>query len=198
MAHWPGEIPVDVRRTMDMEQGAANNLTEISLSVHSATHMDAPSHFVRGGTTIDYIPLDAVTGPARVIEIGDTESIKPTELEKNRIRPGERILFKTGNSATAWNTGRFVEDFIYVSVEAARFLAERGVMLVGVDYLSVGSYHGGGPQVHQALLGGGVWIIEGLDLSAVSAGNYELVCLPLKIADAEGAPARAIVRPLRG
>jgi len=160
--------------------------------------MDAPLHFVHGGKGIDQVTLDVLMGNARIIEIDDGESIKVEQLQKHDIRCGERILFKTKNSSHVWQRDDFTEDFVYISTEAAKFLVERGVILVGVDYLSVGGYKRNGTEVHQALLGGGVWLIEGLDLSKVSAGDYELVCLPLRIVDGDGAPARAVVRPLAG
>jgi arylformamidase len=158
--------------------------------------MDAPLHFIRQGMGIDKMPLDTTVGRARVIEIQDTESIKPEELIHHRIRRGERILFKTRNSSRGWQTHTFIEDFVYISKEAAHFLAERKVRVVGVDYLSVGGFKRDGMETHRALLEGGVWIIEGLDLSSVKPGKYDLICLPLKIEQGDGAPARAILRPV--
>lgn len=157
--------------------------------------MDAPLHFVRQGIGIDKLPLNTTVGRARVIEIQDTESIKPEELARHRIRRGERILFKTRNSSRGWQTDTFIEDFVFISKEAARFLAERKVRVVGVDYLSVGGFKRDGIETHRTLLEGGVWIIEGLDLSNVKPGKYDLICLPLKIEQGDGAPARAILRP---
>src|SRR5579885_414636 len=128
------------------------------------------------------MPTEATMGRARVIEIQDRESIKPDELRPHTIQRGERLLFKTLNSARCWQTDQFIEDFVYISQEAARYLAELGVQTVGVDYLSVGGYKKDGPQTHQALLGAGIWVIEGLNLAQVAPGSYELLCLPLKIA----------------
>ena len=142
------------------------------------------------------MPPEATIGRARVIEISDTVSIKPRELRHYRIQRGERILFKSKNSPRVWKTDSFVEDFVYISREAAHFLAERGVMLIGVDYLSVGSYKRNGSEVHRILLEAGIWLIEGLDLSRVVPGKYELICLSLKILKGEGAPARAVLRPV--
>jgi arylformamidase len=144
------------------------------------------------------MPISATVGRARVIEISDIESIKPRELIRQRIRRGERLLFKTRNSSRVWKSDTFVEDFVFISNEGARFLARRGVALVGVDYLSVGGYKRGGREAHLALLEAGIWIIEGLDLSQVAPGRYDLICLPLRIAGAEGAPARVILRPRNG
>ena len=195
MAHWPGDPPFELERVHDMEQGDSNNLSKIAMGTHSGTHVDTPLHFIRGGNGISEVPISATVGRARVIEISDADSIKPAELIHQRIRRGERLLFKTRNSSRAWKTDGFVEDFVFISEEGARFLALRGVALVGVDYLSVGGFKRGGRETHLALLEAGVCIIEGLDLSQVTPGRYELVCLPLRIAGAEGAPARAILRP---
>lgn len=196
MAHWPDNPAVSFTRMLSMDRGDAANVSVISMGSHTGTHMDAPIHFVPGGEGIDMLPLDATIGPARVIAIGDAESITRAELEPHDIQRGERILFKTRNSNRAWNTDDFVEDFVYISAEAAQYLAERGVRTVGVDYLSVGGFTQDGPETHHALLGAGIWIIEGLNLGSVEPGNYELVCLPLKIVGGDGAPARAIVRPI--
>jgi len=140
------------------------------------------------------MPLDATVGPARVIPIHDKKSIKREELAAHGISAGERILFKTANSDRSWNSDRFDEGFVFISHDGARFLAERGVRTVGVDYLSVGGFREDGPETHEALLGAGIWIIEGLNLTGVEPGEYELVCLPLKLMGAEGSPARAILR----
>jgi arylformamidase len=198
MAHWPDNPPVRIERMMSMDRGDAANVSAISMGSHTGTHMDAPIHFVKGGEGIDMLPLDATIGPARVIAIADAVAITRAELEPHNIQRGERILFKTRNSNRVWNTNDFVEDFVYISAEAAQYLAERGVRTVGVDYLSVGGYSKDGPETHHALLGAGIWIIEGLTLAAIEPGNYELVCLPLKIVGGDGAPARAIVRAVGG
>ncbi|HEY6407453.1 MAG TPA: cyclase family protein, partial [Ktedonobacteraceae bacterium] len=129
--------------------------------------------------------------------IHDPESIKPEELEPHHIQPGERVLFKTVNSARGWQTDTFLEDFVYISQEAARYLAAVGVQTVGIDYLSVGGYTQDAVETHVALLGAGIWIIEGLDLSQVDAGTYELICLPIKITGSDGGPARAILRKMQ-
>ncbi len=196
MVHWPGDPPVNIRRVRDMGQGEMVNLSMISMSAHSGTHMDAPLHFIQGGMGIDQMPLDIMASRARVLEIKDKESVKLAELRRYNIRRRERILFKTRNSTTVWQTNAFVEDFVFISDDAARYLVDCGVALVGIDYLSVGSFKNGGSYVHQTLLGGGVWIIEGLDLSQVSPGEYDLICLPLKLEQGDGAPARAMIRPI--
>jgi arylformamidase len=194
MVHWPDNPPVRIERMLDMERGDAANVSLISLGAHTGTHMDAPVHFVRGGEGMDRMPLDATVGRARVVGIQDPTSIKPDELRPLGLAPGERVLFKTLNSSRAWQTDEFIEDFVYVSQEAARYLVDCGVRTVGVDYLSVGGFHKDGVETHEALLGAGIWVIEGLDLSEVEPGEYELICLPLKVQDSDGAPARAILR----
>ncbi len=195
MVHWPNDPPVSIKRVKDIEKGDTANLSVISMGAHSGTHMDAPFHFIKEGKGIDNIPLDTVIGRARVIEIRDSESIKPEELAGHHIQRGERILFKTENSSHVWQKDEFVEDFVFISDAAAEFLVERGVSLIGVDYLSVGSFKHGGSYVHKTLLAGGIWIIEGLNLSNITPGKYDLICLPLRIVAGDGAPARAILRP---
>jgi arylformamidase len=196
MVNWPGDPSVRISHSLDMERGDACTVSLLEMAAHTGTHMDAPSHFVRGGVGIDDMPLDAAIGPARVIAIPDRVSIKPDALVRHAIRRGERILFKTHNSDHCWDTDSFIEDFVYLSAAAAQYLAERQVRLVGVDYLSVGGFRADGVETHQVLLQAGVWVIEGLDLKRVRPGRVQLVCLPLKIAGGDGAPARALVRPM--
>jgi len=196
MVHWPSDPPVSIKRVKDIEKGDTANLSVISMGAHSGTHVDAPIHFLKQGQGIDNIPIDTLVGRARVIEIRDPESIKPEELVGHRIRRGERILFKTRNSSHVWQKDEFVEDFVFISDNAADFLVDCGVRLVGVDYLSVGSFKHGGSYVHKTFLSGGVCTIEGLDLSNVIPGKYDLICLPLRIVGGDGAPARAIIRLL--
>ena len=194
MVHWPDNPPVQINFVMNINGGDVCNLTKMSMGVHTGTHMDAPLHFFKDGKSIDTMPLSATLGRARVIEIGDTESIKPAELEQHNIQRGERILFKTINSTRYWQPYTFVKEFVYISQEAAQYLAKLQIQTVGVDYLSVGGFFKDGPETHHALLGAGIWIIEGLNLAAVQAGEYDLICLPIKMMGSEGAPARAILK----
>jgi arylformamidase len=194
MAHWPGDPPASISHVKEIERGDPCTVSLLSLGAHTGTHMDAPAHFVRGGEGIDTMPLDAAMGAARVIAIADRESIKLEELHQHRIRRGERILFKTCNSDHCWDNDSFVEDFVYISAAAARYLADMHVRLVGVDYLSVGGFREDGIATHQALLKAGIWLIEGLNLKKVRPGRVQLLCLPLRIAGGDGAPARALVR----
>jgi arylformamidase len=195
MAHWPGDPVFRGSRAKSIEQGDVCNLTEVSTCVHTGTHMDAPRHFIKDGVGMEKMPLEAVIGRCRVVEIKDREAIKPGELKPLRLREGERVLFKTRNSTRAWKKKEFVKDFVYVSKEAAQFLVDRGVQTIGVDYLSVGGFYKDGPETHRILLGAEVWIIEGLNLAKIVPGQYELFCLPIKIVGSDGAPARAVLRP---
>jgi arylformamidase len=194
MVHWPGDPEFHIERATDQEKGDAATVSRMTLGVHTGTHMDAPLHFIRNARTIDQMPLDATIGTARVIPILDKESIKREELAGHAISAGERILFRTANSEHLWDSDRFDEDFVFISQDAAKYLAECGVRTVGVDYLSVGGFKQDGPETHEALLGAGIWIIEGLNLEKIEPGEYELVCLPLKLIGSEGSPARAILR----
>lgn len=196
MVHWPDNPPVSIERMMSTDRGAPCNVSKLSFGAHTGTHMDAPIHWIPGGVGIDAMPPDAAMGPARVIAIQDAVSVKPDELRQHHLRHGERVLFRTRNSERCWTSDTFVEDFVFVSHEAARYLVECGVRTVGVDYLSVGGYVVDGPETHRTLLEAGIWIIEGLNLNQIAPGACELICLPLRITGADGAPARALLRPL--
>jgi arylformamidase len=198
MVHWPGDPEIRIDRVLDMSRGDSCNVSHMSLGTHTGTHMDPPLHYLADGPGLDAMPLATSIGPARVIEIQDPRAIKPWELHAADIAPNERVLFKTRNSARVWKTDAFVEDFVSISLEAAEYLATTGVQLVGVDYLSVGPYQGdAGVGIHHVLLEAGIWLVEGLDLSRAQPGWYELVCLPLRIAHGDGAPARAVLRRAR-
>jgi arylformamidase len=193
---WPGDPQIVLERFSKMEEGAACNVTQISACVHIGTHVDAPYHFLGDGTqTVDQIPLSLLTGRAYVLHLPDqVDLITAAVLEQAAIPPRtRRLLFKTRNSAY-WRAGvnRFQEDFVAISPDGAQFIVEHGIRLVGVDYLSVAPFAAPEPT-HELLLKGGVVVIEGLNLSQVSQGRYTLYCLPLKIAGADGAPARAIL-----
>lgn len=199
MPLWPGDPGLSFERVMDQSNGDVCTLTRASMSAHTGTHMDAPLHFVGSSPTyssptIDAMPLDATVGPARVIRIQHPTAIHRAEIEPYAIQPGERILFRTGNSDRDWGNLPFDEDFVFIARDAAEYLADRNVRAVGVDYLSVGGFRQDSVETHVALLGKGIWIMEGLVLGCVEPGNYELVCLPLKWVGAEGAPARAMLR----
>jgi arylformamidase len=195
MVQWPGTPPVDVSRISDVELGDDYTVSSLKMDSHTGTHIDAPRHFIRGGKTLDQMPLDATVGPARILEIGDPVSIKAAELRAQGVGRGQRLLFKTRNSRRCWNSDSFTEEYVHLTLESAEYLAGLGVRCVGIDYLSIAGFKENLTKTHLALLEAGIWIIEGLNLSGVEPGDCELVCLPLKIPDSDGSPARAIVRP---
>ena len=195
MVHWPDNPAVRIERIQDQSRGDAANVSKFELGAHTGTHMDAPRHFLADGAGLDELPLDATIGPARVIPIVHPNAIHPEELEGHRLRAEERVLFRTRNSERCWKTDRFVEDFVYISAAAAKYLVQRKVRTVGIDYLSVGGYVHDGVETHQILLGAGIWLIEGINLAAVKPGAYELICLPLRVVGGDGSPARAVLRP---
>ena len=196
MAYWPSDPKVEIKRINDMKDGDEDNLTHISMCAHSGTHMDAPCHFRKSAKSIDKMPLTAGVGKARVIEIIDKEFITVEEIRPYRIRKGERILFKTKNSRSRWDNKPFMKKFVHLSTEAATFLAEKEVQTIGIDYLSIGGFEGNVMEVHNIILKAGIWVIEGLNLSKIIPGDYELICLPIKISGADGAPSRALLRAI--
>jgi arylformamidase len=196
MVTWPGDAPFHRTSTLEIANGDECNLSRISTTTHIGTHMDAPRHYLEGAAGIESMPIAAAIGRARVIEIGDPEMIRTSELELHSLAKGERVLFKTRNSGHAWLSDEFQKEYVHIAPEAARYLVECRVQTVGVDYLSVGGLEGSGAETHCILLEAGIWIIEGLQLGYVEPGEYELVCLPLKIVGGDGAPARAVLRKL--
>jgi arylformamidase len=192
MFRWPGNPEIVVAQTEHLRRGDAATVSAVSLGVHTGTHVDAPVHFILDGEGVEAIPLDRLMGQARVLDLGEVERIEPEDLEDRDIRAGDRVLFKTRNSRY-WKDEEFRPDFTSLTPEAARWLAERKVRTVGIDYLSVGSAESG-PETHRPLLGAGICIIEGLDLSAVEPGLYDLICLPLRLEGLDGAPARVVLR----
>jgi arylformamidase len=187
---WPGDLPVRLEQVKRMEDGAKNNLSHLACSAHVGTHVDAPLHFIAGGTDVALLSLDVLVGPARVVTLPDLDAITASSLAQLELSGVSRLLFKTRNSSLTRT--RFVEDFVALSVDAAQWVVERGVRLVGVDYFSV-EHFGGDGSVHRELLGAGVIVVEGLDLGDVPPGDYTLFCLPLKLVGSEGAPARVIL-----
>ena len=197
MVHWPGDPAVYIQRVKTIGPESSCNLTHLNMGAHTGTHMDAPLHFLADGEGMEALPLDAVIGPCRVIGIHHPEIIPVDELKRHRLRRGERVLFKTANSEKSWSRSDFDPHFVHIPVATAQYLVDCGVRTVGVDYLSVGGYKKDGRQTHQILLGARIWLIEGLNLSAIKPGKYDLVCLPLKIMGSDGAPARAVLRRRR-
>ena len=195
MLHWPGDPAVLIERVRDMDKADTVNLSKITMVAHSGTHIDAPAHFLSGERGTDDIPFASLIGPARVIDISAPGAVTRGELERHRIRRGERILLKTLNSEKKLiHREAFTEDFVYVEADAADYLVARGVRTIGLDYLSIGGYKKNGRYVHMQLLGAGILIIEGLDLSDAPAGRYDMICLPIKISNGDGAPARVLLK----
>lgn len=195
MVVWPGDAGVRLMPIRRMADGDDLNLSQAALGMHTGTHVDAPYHFVADGATIEQLSLEVFVGPAVVVNLADVEAITVADLEALHLPQGlQRLLFKTRNS-DLWAQGEpaFQTDFVALGLDAARWIVERGIRLVGVDYLSVEGFHSTGHPVHQRLLGASVVVVEGLDLSAVAPGGYDLYCLPLKLVGAEGAPARVIL-----
>lgn len=192
---WPGDPGLVLEQFESMDKGAHANVTSISSSLHLGTHVDAPHHFLNDGRTVEGLPLDVLTGPCYVVQLPDgIDAITEDVLARTEINSDmKRILFGTSNSHQ-WARGesKFRDDFVAITEDGAEWLVERGVQLVGVDYLSVAPF-GDSEPTHNVLLKAGVVIVEGLNLSNVVRGFYTLYCLPLKIAGADGAPARAIL-----
>ena len=180
----------------DMRTGDALTLSAYSLGAHSGTHVDAPMHFVRDGASVDRVELGALIGPARVIDVADdVQRIDAAELARHQWRGAERVLFRTRASVRRWmRSATFHRDFAYIAPDAAQLLADAGVKLVGIDYISAEQFGAAAPLAHRILLGRGIPIVEGLALEEIPAGDYDLVVLPIKVAGHEGAPARAVVR----
>jgi arylformamidase len=196
MIHWPGDPEPILERMSDIDRGDVANVTFLKMSAHTGTHLDAGIHFVPGTTTIDQFPLEAGIGPARVVEFGaDVRAIGRKELAGCPIGNGERLLLKTRNSASRWFEQEFNRGAAFLAADGAAYLVSQGIRLVGIDSLSIGAYEGDGAETHRILLKAGVWIAEGLDLCRVGGGEYDLIFLPLRLAGADGAPARALLRP---
>ena len=192
---WPGDPALELELIESMDQGAHANVTRLSAAVHLGTHVDAPHHFLNDGRTVDNLPLDVLTGPCYVTQLPDgIEAITAEVLDRSEITSEmKRVLFGTRNSHF-WARGEstFQTDFVAITEDGAEWLVDRGVQLVGVDYLSVAPY-GDSVPTHTIRLRAGVVIVEGLNLSKIVRGFYDLYCLPLKIAGSDGAPARAIL-----
>jgi arylformamidase len=200
MPVYPGDPGVEIRQWAELDAGDAANVSVLHFGAHTGTHVDAPAHFIAGAPKVDAMPLDALVGTARVIEMpDDVDAITASHLSAPSIEGIARIIFKTRNSAF-WSDveSGFRRDFTYLAPDAARALVQSGVRLVGIDYLSVEKFQPERHETHEILLSNGVVIVEGLDLREVSPDDYELICLPLKIAEGtgDGAPARAILRTL--
>jgi arylformamidase len=190
---YPGNTPFSLEPIKRIARGDSSNLSTLHLSAHCGTHVDAPSHFFDGRVGADALPLELLIGPARVIEVEGRGSVGRVELAANDWQEDQRILIKTSNSRL-WGSPHFRSDYVALTEDGAHFLVERGVKVVGVDYLSVEQFKKPGAPVHRALLGSGIVVIEGLNLRDVEPGRYEMFCLPLPAVGADGAPARVVLR----
>ncbi len=190
---FPGDPRFHMEFPHRISEGEPYNVARITMGAHAATHVDAPYHFLADGATVDQLPLEMLMGKARVLDLPAVDKIDRADLEALDLRDDIRVLFRTRMSGQLRHP-HFHEDFVYLTPEAATYLVKVGIKLVGIDYLSVEKFGSKDFAAHHALLGAGVVIIEGLDLSDVEAGDYELTCLPLRIAGADGSPARVILR----
>jgi arylformamidase len=192
---WPGDPAVVLERVTKMEDGAHNNVSRIACGVHVGTHVDAPYHFVADGKTIEQLDLSALNGPAQVVALPNAgPTLSAADLRGAGVVSGvERVLLKTSNSQY-WTQPNlpFQTGFTALAPDGAEYLVQCGVRLVGIDYLSIAPFRNSVP-VHRTLLGAEVVVLEGVDLSAVPAGTYQLYCLPVKLGGSDGAPARAIL-----
>ena len=194
MPVWPGDPAVQLTAKSHLSRDKTHTvrLTAIEMGSHTGTHIDAPFHMVDGGKRLHEFPLDTLTGKATVFEVPGVRSLGRAELHGLNWSGVERVLFKTENSRH-WQDGKFYEEFVYLDPEGAEFLVERGVRLVGIDYLSIDKYKSESHPSHFVLLKKDIVILEGLNLNAVTAGEYTLVALPLNLQDADGAPTRVIL-----
>ncbi|MGI0151547.1 MAG: cyclase family protein [Thermoplasmata archaeon] len=195
MAGFPGDPAVLLTPVHRIERGDPYDLSSLTMSSHTGTHVDPPRHFVRGGAGIDRVDLEILNGPARVVRIPRTVGTIGAESVEGVPAGTERVLFRTENSARWPPSFSFFPDYVALDESAARALLDRGVRLVGVDSLSVERDSTGTFPVHHRLLGGGALVLEGLVLGEVPEGKYDLACLPLRIVDGDGGPARATLTP---
>jgi arylformamidase len=193
---YEGDAPMQFGFLKDMRRGDPLTLSTYALGAHSGTHVDAPMHFVRDGAAIDAVPLSALMGPVRVIALAESVTvIDRAELERHPWRGAERLFFRTRSSVRGWMLSTtFHRDFAYFTADAAQAMAEAGVRLVGIDYLSAEQFGAPEPVVHRILLGRGIPIVEGLLLGAVTSGDYDVIVLPIKVGGHDGAPARVTIR----
>jgi arylformamidase len=194
MPVWPGDPAVQLTAKSHLSSDKTHNirLTAIEMGSHTGTHIDAPFHMMDDGKRLHEFPLSTLTGKATVFEIPRVRSLGRAQLERLDWTGVERVLFKTENSKH-WGDAQFFEDFVYLEPDGAEFVAEQGVRLVGIDYLSIDKFNSESHPSHFVLLTRNILILEGLNLNAVAAGEYTLVALPLHLWNADGAPTRVIL-----
>jgi len=190
---WPGSPEIGFERRLSLGRGDAANDTTLTLSAHTGTHVDAPAHHIVNGTTVEELPLSLMIGCCRVVDLRGLETVDRSALSRRENEISKRTLLRTDNSGR-WSN-EFHADFTGLAVEAARWIVERGVRLLGIDYLSVQPF-GESDDVHRCLLEADVIVLEGLDLSDIAPGEYEMICLPMNLIGVEAAPARVLLRPL--
>lgn len=194
MATYPGNPEFEITPVKRIANGDSSNNSRLVMGTHTGTHVDAPRHFFDDRPGVDSLSLELLIGRARVIDLPHRGGITEAHLAAAGLREDLRILLRTPNSAL-WNShDGFHTEYAYLTEGGAKFLVDQGVKVVGVDYLSVEQFHKPGAPAHHMLLGNGVIIIEGLNLSEADAGRYEMYCLPLRVAGADGAPARVVLK----
>jgi arylformamidase len=191
---YPGDTRFVLETTDRIETGGSSNMSRITMSSHAGTHVDAPYHFLADGATVDQLPLEILMGKARVVQVAAVSSIERSNLESLGLHDDIRLLIKTRNSGMLRQPD-FQSDFVSLSPAGAAYLAQAGIKLVGLDYLSIDPCPSADHPAHHALLEAGVVVVEGLDLSRVEPGEYDMVCLPLRIEGGDGSPARVVLRP---
>ena len=191
---WPGDPELRLRWHKSFAAGDRNNVSEAALGLHTGTHLDAPMHFIEGAGGIETLPLGVLIGPARVIRIEDPRRVTAEELGRHDLSGASRFLIRTPNSDGRWWEKPFDPGFCHMTEEAAQLLLDAGMRLLGVDCLSVDGKGAPGSPVHNLLMPKRVILLEGLNLSAAPAGDYELIALPALFWGRDGAPARAILR----
>jgi len=190
---YPGNPEIRIQAQQAISAGAAANVSAVAFGSHTGTHVDAVKHFIDDGQTVDQIPLERFIGGAILLAFpDDLMSVGPADLAQHDIGGHTRVLLRTRNSSFLEGP-EFVEDYTYLAPDGAQYLVDCGVELVGIDYFSIEQFHSGHHQTHRALLKRGVVIVEGLSLSEPEAGVYQLICLPLRLAGLDGAPARAVL-----
>lgn len=191
---YPGNPQIHVALQQAVAKGAGANVSNVEFGSHTGTHVDASKHFFDDAQTVDQIPLETLMGPAVVLEFSeDVRAVTRSDLETAGLGGAERVLLKTRNSNYLTQDPTFHPDYTYLAPDGAEFMVANGVKLVGIDYLSIEQFHSGHHLTHLTLLRAGVVIVEGLNLNGIAPGKYELRCLPLKLAGADGAPARAVL-----
>lgn len=189
---YPGDPVVQIEQTFNIAKGDIVNLCNIAMGSHTGTHVDAPKHFYDQGLTIDQLPMDYFIGPAKVFELTKVATVSKADLQSCDIKKADIVLLKTKNSALLAKT-TFDPAFTYLEPEAAEFLADVGIRTLGFDYLTIDPYNNPDFKSHYILLGHNIVIIEGLNLSAITPGEYQMVALPLKLQNGNGSPARVVL-----